>query len=94
MAKPEWGKRYACFSCGCKFYDLNRPEPLCPRCGADQREATQELRTAVRSSRASSTPAGDEAEPGLLDDAVEVDLPEALLDEEEEEVEVEDEEEY
>lgn len=32
------GRRYVCFKCGCKFYDLNQPEPLCPRCGADQRE--------------------------------------------------------
>lgn len=33
------GTKYACFSCGTKFYDMNRPEPICPRCGADQREA-------------------------------------------------------
>jgi len=32
------GNRYACFQCGLKFYDLNRPDPLCPKCGADQRE--------------------------------------------------------
>jgi hypothetical protein len=31
------GMRYVCFECGAKFYDLNRPEPLCPKCGADQR---------------------------------------------------------
>jgi hypothetical protein len=38
-ATPEQlGKRYTCFKCECKFYDLNQPEPLCPRCGADQRE--------------------------------------------------------
>jgi hypothetical protein len=32
------GTKYKCFKCGCKFYDLGAPEPLCPRCGADQRE--------------------------------------------------------
>lgn len=37
--KSKLGTRYACFQCGTKFYDLNRPEPLCPECGADQREA-------------------------------------------------------
>jgi hypothetical protein len=37
--KEKLGKRYACFQCGTKFYDLNRPEPLCPECSADQREA-------------------------------------------------------
>ena len=36
--KPELGTKYKCFKCECKFYDLGRPEPLCPRCGADQRE--------------------------------------------------------
>jgi hypothetical protein len=34
----DLGKKYTCFKCTCKFYDLSRPEPLCPRCGADQRE--------------------------------------------------------
>ncbi|HMV66429.1 MAG TPA: FYDLN acid domain-containing protein [Myxococcota bacterium] len=37
--KSKLGTRYACFQCGTKFYDLNRPEPTCPDCGADQREA-------------------------------------------------------
>ena len=32
------GGKYTCFKCECKFYDLGREEPLCPRCGADQRE--------------------------------------------------------
>lgn len=36
--KSKLGSRYTCFQCGNKFYDLNRPEPLCPKCGADQRE--------------------------------------------------------
>ena len=33
------GAKFTCFKCECKFYDLGAPEPLCPRCGADQREA-------------------------------------------------------
>ncbi|MBJ95322.1 MAG: TIGR02300 family protein [Rickettsiales bacterium] len=32
------GQRWTCFKCECKFYDLGSSEPLCPRCGADQRE--------------------------------------------------------
>jgi uncharacterized protein (TIGR02300 family) len=28
------GTRRVCRSCGTKFYDLNKPEPSCPRCGA------------------------------------------------------------
>ena len=34
--RSQLGRRYTCFSCGCKFYDLNRPEAICPRCGKDQ----------------------------------------------------------
>ena len=36
--QAELGSKYTCFKCACKFYDLQAPEPLCPRCGADQRE--------------------------------------------------------
>jgi hypothetical protein len=32
------GSKWECFSCGAKFYDLNKPEPLCPKCGANQLE--------------------------------------------------------
>ncbi len=35
---PDLGKKFTCFKCDCKFYDLGAEEPLCPRCGADQRE--------------------------------------------------------
>jgi hypothetical protein len=37
--KAMLGQKWACFSCGTKFYDLNRPEPTCPKCEADQRES-------------------------------------------------------
>jgi hypothetical protein len=30
------GSRYKCFGCGTKFYDLGRPESLCPSCGLSQ----------------------------------------------------------
>lgn len=33
---PELGTRYKCYKCGTKFYDLNRPQPICPACGEDQ----------------------------------------------------------
>jgi hypothetical protein len=35
---PKLGFKYACFSCDAKFYDLNKPEPVCPKCGLDQRD--------------------------------------------------------
>jgi len=36
--KPGLGAKWACFSCGAKFYDLNRPDPICPKCQTDQRD--------------------------------------------------------
>jgi len=38
---PDLGKKYTCYSCHTKFYDLGKPEPLCPKCGADQRDAEE-----------------------------------------------------
>jgi hypothetical protein len=38
---PDLGKKYTCYSCHTKFYDLGKPEPLCPKCGADQRDVEE-----------------------------------------------------
>ena len=37
--KAKLGTRYTCFECETKFYDLNRPAPICPECTADQSDA-------------------------------------------------------
>lgn len=31
------GKKFTCFKCKTKFYDLGKSEPLCPKCHTDQR---------------------------------------------------------
>lgn len=36
----ELGIRYKCYKCEMKFYDLNRPQPICPSCGEDQSKKT------------------------------------------------------
>ena len=33
MAKPEWGAKRVCQSCGTRFYDLMRTPCTCPKCG-------------------------------------------------------------
>lgn len=33
------GKKWTCFQCATKFYDFTKPEALCPKCGANQKEA-------------------------------------------------------
>jgi hypothetical protein len=30
------GMRYKCYKCGTKFYDLGKPQPICPSCEANQ----------------------------------------------------------
>ncbi len=32
----DLGKRFKCYKCSTKFYDLNKPNPICPSCGEDQ----------------------------------------------------------
>jgi uncharacterized protein (TIGR02300 family) len=39
MPANDLGNKFLCFKCGTKFYDLRKPEPLCPKCGANQRES-------------------------------------------------------
>jgi uncharacterized protein (TIGR02300 family) len=34
VAKPEWGVKRTCLSCGARFYDLQREPIVCPACGA------------------------------------------------------------
>ena len=36
ISLEDLGKRYKCYKCGTKFFDLGRPQPLCPSCGEDQ----------------------------------------------------------
>lgn len=79
LDKSKLGTRYVCFSCGTKFYDLNRPEPTCPECSADQRQAPARDLKALLAGKGpirrvrqeeEETPASDEDEDlGLLDEA-------------------------
>ncbi|MBK9516778.1 MAG: TIGR02300 family protein [Anaeromyxobacter sp.] len=39
MPVKDLGSKHACFKCGTKFYDMKKPVPVCPKCGADQRES-------------------------------------------------------
>ncbi|MBC8338868.1 MAG: TIGR02300 family protein [Alphaproteobacteria bacterium] len=34
MAKPDWGTKRTCQSCGIPFYDLKKKNIECPKCGA------------------------------------------------------------
>jgi len=51
---PELGRKYTCYSCHTKFYDLGKPVPVCPKCGADQRDAEEAPVTTSHRGRAST----------------------------------------
>jgi len=55
--KPGLGAKWACFSCGAKFYDLNRPEPICPKCHSDQRKQPAKPAVAATSPPSRRAPA-------------------------------------
>ena len=35
LAKPEWGLKRSCLSCGARFYDMQRDPIICPSCEAE-----------------------------------------------------------
>ncbi len=39
MPAKDLGVKHTCWKCGTKFYDLKKPDPVCPKCGADPRAA-------------------------------------------------------
>lgn len=34
--RKDYGAKYVCFNCAAKFYDLGKPEAICPICESDQ----------------------------------------------------------
>lgn len=80
MRKKDYGEKYVCYQCGCKFYDLKKSKPLCPKCGVDQSQARQKgsslaLRqtTMSGSSRSRMRKKKDEDEWGETGDAMVLD---------------------
>jgi hypothetical protein len=47
MPEMKLGTKFECYNCGTKFYDLGKSEALCPKCGADQKDAVQSDTLAV-----------------------------------------------
>lgn len=55
MAKPEWGAKHRCSSCGKPFYDMKRTPLICPSCGA-KHVVEKLLKSRKMSSAASKAP--------------------------------------
>jgi uncharacterized protein (TIGR02300 family) len=56
MPAKDLGTKHICFKCSTKFYDLKKPDPICPKCGADQRDAAASRPSEGRRSRLSALP--------------------------------------
>lgn len=72
LAKPEWGIKRVCQSCGALFYDMKRTPILCPSCGTpfDTEQAVR-MRRNRPSPVKEAAPAADDAEEGVeLEDGV------------------------
>jgi uncharacterized protein (TIGR02300 family) len=90
MPAKDLGSKHTCFKCSTKFYDMKKPVPVCPKCGADQRESPAlKAPPSERKSRAAAKPATplvDEVDAVEVADA-DLDADEALDEDEEEDSE-------
>jgi len=41
MAELNLGSKFECYNCGTRFYDLGKSEPICPKCGANQKDSNR-----------------------------------------------------
>jgi len=87
MTEIKLGDKYECFSCGAKFYDLGKGASICPKCGADQKEAEAKdnplmTQSVKRKRKAELLPEADENQAAPIDEE-ELDEEELELDEEE-----------
>lgn len=80
------GKKHTCYACGKKFYDFNKPQAICPGCGADQKsKPAQKFRASKL--RYSEFEVVDEELPAPIDEEMEfeeeAEVEETVLDDEE-----------
>lgn len=71
MAKPEWGEKHRCSSCGKPFYDMQKNPIVCPSCGTENvPEKLLKPRKSAEPAKAPKAPEKPEEanEDNLLDD--------------------------
>lgn len=56
MPAKDLGNKFVCFKCNSKFYDLKKPDPVCPKCGADQRDSPANRPAESRRGRLAAVP--------------------------------------
>lgn len=64
----DLGGKHECPSCGVKFYDLGKSEPVCPKCGANpsagEEEEVKKPAKPAKRSKASSKAASRSSDAG------------------------------
>lgn len=90
VAKPEWGRKVSCTSCGNKFYDMKREPAVCPSCGTenDPLQAFRPKRGAAPKPAAKAEAKPKEVKAAVEDD--EEDLDAVLPDVDDDDVDVDD----
>ena len=74
MAKPEWGTKRLCPSCGARFYDLNKNPAVCPQCGAKVKGDTLARYRRTAKETVKPKPSAEEATKANAKDAEETDF--------------------
>ena len=68
--KAKLGTRFTCFSCAVRFYDLNKPEPICPKCSSNQNEAPAVVEKPKPKRKAARKKKAPKINPALVEDDV------------------------
>ena len=87
MPAKDLGNKHTCFKCSTKFYDLKKTEPVCPKCGADQRESPALKAPSERRSRAKPAPVEAKVEEVELETELDDDLEDEDEDEDDDDAE-------
>jgi uncharacterized protein (TIGR02300 family) len=51
MPELKLGTKFECYNCGTKFYDLGKSDPVCPKCGANQKDSAHAEPSVSQASR-------------------------------------------
>ena len=73
MAKPEWGAKRICGSCGARFYDMRRNPIICPKCDTEFTVEEPAARRRPRPAPVEVKPPEDAADPVVDEKAAIVD---------------------
>lgn len=92
MAKPEWGVKRTCTSCGARFYDLTKTPIVCPKCDSVvEPELPFKVRRTAEKAKAKVAVVAEVADEALETEADDlVDGDEAVTEEAEEDEMIED----